>query len=221
MLRSPTPFGFRRLLLCLGLAVFISIGHAAEDPLRAGDRIDVTLVSGAIIEYAKVIEVTENSIMVASPQGVREFAAKNLTPDLRARLPGATAAIVAQPVIAPVPDAKINPPAPTAAPTTTAIDLDALAKALQDKMNAQQPHPALAPVIAPAEPVPADNGFYNALLIGLILIIPTLNVLATRSVILHATGPAMPVWILVIWLLPVIGCSSAFAAIGRNPPVKS
>ena len=215
----PTPVVFRLPILCLAF-VFASLPTLAdEEPLRPGDRIDVTLNTGAVYEYAKVIEVSRDSIMVANPQGVREFAAKNLTPDLQARLPGATPPPAPEPVAAPVPTPAPVAPAP--------VDLDALAAALSAKLDAQKQaaaEPAPAPVVATAPaPQPATGGILtNAFAIGLLLIIPTLNVLATRSAILQASGAAVPMWILAIWLLPLIGSLSAFAALSRTapPPAK-
>ncbi len=205
---------FARLLLCLCLLPVATLLRAQEEPLRPGDRIDVTLQSGAVFEYAKVIEVTKDAIMVANPQGVREFKASNLTPDLQARLPGATpppAPTPATPSPTPVP----MPAAPADQPTP--VDLDALAAALSAKLNAAQPQPITQPIAELSPPQPARNAPVDALVIGLLLVIPTLNVLATRSVILHTAGSAVPVWILAIWLLPLVGCLSAFAALGRNP----
>lgn len=213
----PSPSLLYRLLFCLGFALVTLPIQAAEDPLRPGDIIDVTLASGAVFEYAKVIDVMPDSIMVANPQGVREFAAKSLSADLRARLPGAKPEAVATPAPAPTPP---SPPAAVAKPEVTMADLDALAKILQDKIGALQSSPEVIAAPAPAEPVSANNSFVEALIIGLLLIIPTLNVLATRSVILHVSGSAVPVWVLVIWLIPLIGSITAFAALGRDVSVK-
>ncbi|MFH1496250.1 MAG: hypothetical protein ABII82_00355 [Verrucomicrobiota bacterium] len=215
----PRPSRWFCLLCLLCLLPLVSSVRAQEEPLRPGDRIDVTLQSGAIFEYAKVIEVTRDSIMVANPQGVREFAAKHLTPDLQARLPGAT------PPPAPPPTPKPAEPVPTSTPAPVAsqpppVDLDALAAALSAKLNANQPQPVAQPISELPAPAPAKNAPLDALVIGLLLVIPTLNVLATRSVILHTAGSAVPVWILAIWLLPLVGCLCAFSALGRNqtPP---
>lgn len=207
----PAPVFFIRVLLCLCGLSLVSLLNAQEEPLRPGDRIDVTLQSGAVFEYAKVIEVTKDAIMVANPQGVREFQATHLTPDLQARLPGAK----------PSPATKAPEPVPTPAPPaeqSAPVDLDALAAALSAKLNAAQPQPITQPIAEAPAPPPAKNAPLDALVIGLLLVIPTLNVLATRSVILNITGSAVPVWILAIWLLPVIGCLSAFAALGRIAP---
>ena len=217
----PAPVVFRLPVLCLAF-VFASLpARAVEEPLRPGDRIDVTLNTGAVFEYAKVIEVTKDSIMVANPQGVREFAATHLTLDLQARLPGATPPPASEPVAAPSPTPAPAPVAP--AP----VDLDALAAAISAKLDAQKqaaekPSPAPAAVAAPA-PQPVTGGVLTtAFAIGLLLIIPTLNVIATRSAILQASGAAVPMWILAIWLLPLIGSLAAFAALSRTaPPAKS
>lgn len=216
---------FVRLLLCLCLLPVVTLVRAQEEPLRPGDRIDVTLQSGAVFEYAKVIEVTKDGIMVANPQGVREFQAKHLTPDLQARLPGTTPPPAPKPAEpSPAPKPLPMPPAPADQPTP--VDLDALAAALSAKLNAAQPQPITQPIAELPPPQPARNAPIDALVIGLLLVIPTLNVLATRSVILNTAGSAVPVWILAIWLLPLVGCLSAFAALGRNqapaatPPTK-
>lgn len=51
---------------------------------------------------------------------------------------------------------------------------------------------------------------------ALILIIPIINVRATQKVIRVFSGGAIPLWILTIWLLPIIGFISAFAALKKE-----
>ena len=51
---------------------------------------------------------------------------------------------------------------------------------------------------------------------ALILIIPILNIRATQKVIRVFSGGTIPLWILVIWLLPIIGFLSAFAALKKD-----
>lgn len=43
-----------------------------------------------------------------------------------------------------------------------------------------------------------------------------LNVMATQRVIGKLSGAAVPAWVLVIWLLPVIGFLSAFATLKQS-----
>ena len=50
-----------------------------------------------------------------------------------------------------------------------------------------------------------------------------LNIFASLKAIRYTTGAAVPLWVIVIWVIPVIGAITALIAIRRRPieaPVK-
>ena len=63
---------------------------------------------------------------------------------------------------------------------------------------------------------PFTNLLAIVVALSLTLAVPILNIVATRKVIMKLDGAAVPTWVLAIWLLPVVGFLSAFAALSKE-----